>query len=174
VYYLDFYLEILKRCYSQKQVKTLLLIFNSKKVVLPEKLSPKDYSSFLNLIEKKSDILLKYAIQKRDIYYKLFYSLLLYFRVNYEKEKVQPLLNQKELRKYFVEILSENYKIYFNLEVSDDLIYDIIKQENITFEKIKGSLTFIKSLEKLLTIINRNIDEISEYCLEEMKWPIQK
>jgi len=106
VYYLDFYLEILKRCYSQKQVKTLLLIFNSKKVVLPEKLSPKDYSSFLNLIEKKSDILLKYAIQKRDIYYKLFYSLLLYFRVNYEKEKVQPLLNQKELRKYFVEILS--------------------------------------------------------------------
>ena len=73
-----------------------------------------------------------------------------------------------------MEILSENYKIYFNLEVSDDLIYDIIKQENITFEKIKGSLTFIKSLEKLLTIINRNIDEISEYCLEEMKWPIQK
>ena len=32
--------------------------------------------------------------------------------LNYEKEKVQPLINQKELRKYFVEILPENYNFF--------------------------------------------------------------
>ena len=166
-YDLNFYLEILKRCYSQIQVKTLLLMFDPKKIVLPEEMCQKEYSPILNLIERKREVIIKYVSQEKDIYYKLFYSLLLYFRTYYEKEKVQPLINQKELRKYFVEILSENYQIYSNLDVSDDLIYDMIKQENITFQKIKGSLTFIKSLEKLLTIINRNIDAISAYCIEE-------
>ena len=166
-YDLDFYLEILRRCYSQMQVKTLLLLFNPKKIVLPEKIDPKDYSSLLILIEKKPDVILKYVRQKKGIYHKLFYSLLLFFRSNYEKERVQTLINRKDLREYFVEILAENYKIYSNLEVSDDLIYDMIKQENMTFEKIKGSLTFIKSLENLLTIINMNIDAISEFCIEE-------
>jgi len=113
-YDLDFYLEILKRCYSRIQVKSLLLMFNSKKILLQEKFDPKEYSSILNFIEKKPDVILKYVKQydKKDTYYKLFYSLLLFFRANYEKEKVQPLINQKELRKYFVEILPENYNFF--------------------------------------------------------------
>ena len=57
-----------------------------------------------------------------------------------------------------MEILHENYNRFSNLEVSDDLIYDMIKQDNITFEKIKGALTFVKSLAKLLNIINIIID----------------
>ena len=168
-YDLDFYLEILKRCYSTIQVKTLLLMFNPKKIVLPEKLDPKKYSPILNIIEKKPDIIIRYVTRYdiKDTYYKLFYSLLLFFRANYEKEKVQSLINQKELRKYFVEIFPENYNFFSDLEVSDDLIYDMIKQENITFEKIKGALTFLKSLEKLLNIINIIIDLIFECCKEE-------
>ena len=43
----------------------------------------------------------------------------------------------------------------------------MIKQEKITFAKINGALTFIKSIEKLLTFINSNIDLIFEYCNKE-------
>ena len=168
-YELDFYLEILKRCYAKKEVKTLLMMFKLERVTLPEKLDPKEYSSILKLIEKKPDVIIKYCSEKdnKEKYYKLFYSLLLFFRANFEKENVQSLLSQENLRKYFVEILSENYEKYSNVDVSDDLISDMIKQENITFAKINGTLRFIKSIEKLLVIINSNIDLISKYCLKE-------
>ena len=168
-YDLDFYLEILKRCYAKKEVKTLLMMFKLERVILPEKMVPKEYSSILNLIEKKPDVIIKYCSEKdnKEKYYKLFYSLLLFFRANYEKEKVQPLISQKDLRKYFVEILSENYKKYSNVEVSDDLIDDMLKQKNINFAKINGALTFIKSIEKLLIVINSNIDLIFELCKKD-------
>ena len=168
-YDLDFYLEILKRCYAKKEVKTLLMMFKLERVILPEKMVPKEYSSILTLIEKKPDVIIKYCSEKdnKEKYYKLFYSLLLFFRANYEKEKVQPLLSQKDLRKYFVEILSENCQKYSNVEVSDDLIDDMLKQKNINFVKINGALTFIKSIEKLLIVINSNIDLIFELCKKD-------
>jgi hypothetical protein len=139
-YMLDFYLEILKRCYSQKEVKTLLMMFKLERVFLPEKMDPKKYSSILNLIEKKPNVIIQYCSEKdnKEKYYKLFYSLLLYFRANYEKEKVQSLLNQKELRKYFIEILSENYQNFSNIELSEDFIDEMLKQENITIDKINN------------------------------------
>ena len=183
-YELDFYLEILKRCYAKKEVKILLMMFKLERVILPEKMVTKEYSSILTLIEKKPDVIIKYCSEKdnKEKYYKLFYSLLLFFRANYEKEKVQPLLNQKDLRKYFVEILSENCQKYSNVEVSDDLIDDMLKQKNINFVKINGALTFIKSIEKLLIVINSNIDLIFELCkkdsqrikLSEMANPINR
>jgi len=168
---LDFYLEILKRCYKQKEVKTLLMKFKLERVFLPEKIEPKKYSSILDLIEKKPDVIIKYCSEKdnKEKYYKLFYSLLLFFRANYEKEKAQSLLSQEGLRKYFVEILSENASKFSILNVPDDLIANMIKQENITFAKINGALTFIKSIEKLLKTINSNIDLIFEYCMKESK-----
>jgi len=168
-YDLDFYLEILKRCYSIKEVKTLLMMFKLEKVILPEKLEVKAYSSILELIEEKPDIIIRYCGEKDNIdkYYKLFYSLLLFFRANYEKDKVQSLLNQKELKKYFIEILSENFQKFSNVELSEDFIDDMLKQKNITFNKIKNSLLFIISIEKLLHIIYMNIDLICEICKKE-------
>ena len=130
-YMLDFYLEILKRCYSQKEVKTLLMMFKLERVFLPEKMDPKKYSAILNLIEKKPNVIIQYCSEKdnKEKYYKLFYSLLLFFRANYEKEKAQSLLSQEGLRKYFVEILSENASKFSILDVPDDLIADMIKHD---------------------------------------------
>ena len=168
-YDLDFYLEILKRCYSIKEAKTLLMMFKLGRVHLPDNFEVKAYSSILELIEEKPDIIIRYCSEKdnKDKYYKLLYSLLLFFKANYEKEKVQSLLNQEELRKYFIEILSENYQKYSNIEVPDDLIKDMLNQKNITFNKIKNSLSFVISNEKLLNIIYMNIDLICETCNKE-------
>ena len=165
-YELDFYLEIFKRCYSHKEVKTLLMMLKLERVILPEYLEVKAYSSILELFEEKPDIIVKYCTEKdnKNKYYKLFYSLLLYFRANYEKEKVQSLLNQKELRKYFIEILSENYQSYSNVQLSEDFIDEMLKQENITIGKINNSLSFKISIEKQLNYIYKNIDLICEIC----------
>ena len=42
-FFLDFYLSILKSCYTQKEVKTLLMMFKLARVRLPKKMEVKEY-----------------------------------------------------------------------------------------------------------------------------------
>ena len=49
-FYFDFYLEILRACYSNIEVKMLLMMFNLQNVILTEKMDKKDYITILNLI----------------------------------------------------------------------------------------------------------------------------
>ena len=57
-YYFDFYLEIFKQSYSQKEIKTLLMMFKLDRVILPKEMKVKEYSSILKMIEKKPSIIL--------------------------------------------------------------------------------------------------------------------
>ena len=85
---IDLFLEILKSCYSIPSVKTLLMCFNVEKAKLPTyNFNPKEYSNILKLIEKNPKVITKYCTDRDDPnkYYRLFYTLLLYFRLNYEK-----------------------------------------------------------------------------------------
>ena len=165
----DFYLEILKSCYSQNEVKTLLMMFNLAKVNLPEKMNPNDYSTVLGLIEKKPNCITKFCSEKdkKEKYFKSFYCILLFFRANFEKDKVQTLLSNKDLWEYFREILPEKYEFFPNIKVPDELILECLKQKNISYNKIKGSLYFGGSIEKVLSIINNNCDIIANCCLNE-------
>ena len=172
-YNIDLFLEIMKSCYTQKQVKTLLMMFKLERVQLPNgyKIDPKEYSNFLKLIEKKPNIIIKHCSDKDkpEKYFKLFYSLLLYFRVNFESNKVQELLFNKELYKYFIEILPSNFKAFPNLEIPQELINQITMQKNLKFSIIEGTLFYLKSFEKILNYINENIDLIYEICIKENK-----
>ena len=165
-YNFDFYLEILKLCYSKKEVKVLLMMFNLNRVNLPQNLNIKNYSLFLNLIEKKPNVLTKFCSQNdnKEKYLKIFYNLLLYFRVNYEEDKVQNLLNKKELWKYYIEILPINHKYYFNIEIPDELINEILKQKVLSYSIIKGTLSYITSNKNILISINNNCNSIFEFC----------
>ena len=42
-YYFDFYLELLKQCYSKNEIKTLLMMFKLNRVILPNEMKVKDY-----------------------------------------------------------------------------------------------------------------------------------
>ena len=165
-YNLDFYLEILMLCYSIKEVKSLLMMFNLNRVNLPTNLNIKRYSSVLNLIEKKPNILTKFFSQKddKDQYFKKFYELLLYFRVNYEKDKVHDFLRKKELWKYYIEILPKSRKYYFNIEIPDELINEILNQKILSYSIIKETLSYISSNKNALIAININRDSIFEFC----------
>ena len=165
-YYFDFYLEILKQCYSIKEVKVLLMAFNLNKVILPTKFNVKKYSSILNLIDKNPNVLTKFCSENdnKDKYLKIFYNLLLYFRANYEEDKVHDLLNKKELWKYYIDILPINHKYYFNIEIPDELINQILNQKILSYYIIKGTLSYISSNKNLMIAINNNIDSIFKFC----------
>ena len=78
------------------------MMFKLERVKLPDNIEINNYSSMMNLIEKKPDILTKYCneIDSKNKLLKNFYTLLLYFRANYEKEKVSYLLSKQELWKF--------------------------------------------------------------------------
>ena len=168
-FYFDFYLEILRACYSNIEVKLLLMMFNLQNVILPEKMDRKDYITILNLIENKPNLILKHLGKNdsKEKYFRYFYIILLFFRINYDNDKVQSLLINKDLWPYYAVTLPKNYKFFPNIEIADDLIIEMLNQEKITFETIKGVLSFGRSIEKILTIINNNIDLISSICLKE-------
>ena len=167
-YHFDFYLEIFKQCYTQKEIKTLLLMFKLNRVILPKEMEVKYYSSILKMIERKPNIIIKYISEKDNVekYYKNFYTLLLFFNSNYDSEELSSLLSKKELWKYYVEILPLNHKYFFNVSLSEELINEILKQKNLSYEIIKGTFSYIDSFEKILIIINKNIVIISE-CMKK-------
>ena len=135
-FYLDFYLEILKACYTKKEVKSLLMMFNLNNVILPKQLDKTEYLFILNSIEKNPNLIIKHCSEKdnEEKYFKLFYTLLLFFRYNYENDKVQNLINNKDLWKYFTEILAHNSKFFPNLNISDKLINNILNQKEISYK----------------------------------------
>ena len=168
-YYLDFYLELFKSCYLTRDIKNLLLGFKLENIMIPEKMNFNDYSELLDKIEKEPYIFIKYCSEKdnKDKYYKIFYSLLLYFRANYEVDKIQTLLNKENLSKYFAEILIKNYQYYPEMKLPKIIINEMMKQKPLTLKIIKKALSFSNSIEEILYIINANIDSISEICIKE-------
>ena len=157
-YSFDSYLEILKICYRKKKIKGVLLLFNINQVLVPKEFNVVKYSEFLTKIESNPEIISKDYIQS-------FYSVLLYFRLNFEKEKVQSLLNKRDLWKYYIPIIFDNYDYYWNkLDYPDDFIIKILNLSYISFDELKRTLFLIKTIKKLLVIVNITIDSISNCC----------
>ena len=175
-YDLDFYLEVFKLCYSRIEIKVSLMLFRLERVKLPENFEVNNYSSLMNLLEKKTDIITRYCsdIDNKIKLLKRFYTLLLYFRANYEKEKVSNLLNKRELWKFYIEILPINYQFFSNIEIPDELINEILSQNKLSFEIIIGTLSYIHSNKNKLIAINNNCDSIFEFCKSERKLKISE
>ena len=171
-YNIDFFLEIFRGCYNEKPVKTLLMSFNLKKVKIPTyKIEPKGYSIILKTIENNKQKITKHCSENDnpEKYYKLFFSLLLYFRFHFEKDKIEELLSRKELWNYYKEILPTNYKIFDGLSLPQELINEMLNQEKLSLPIIEGILFYLKILEKILICINEKIDLIYEVCIKENK-----
>ena len=168
-FYLDFYLEVLKACYTKIEVKLILMMFNLENVILPKELNKKYYLSILSVIEKNPDLIIKHCSEQdnKDKYYKSFYTLLLFFRYNYEKDKINKLINNKEIWKYLVDILSNYSKFFPNLHISDELLNELLKQKELSFKELKNILSYGGSVEKILNTINNNCDLIANCCIKE-------
>ena len=164
--YLDFYLEIFKNCYADKEIKLFLKSFKIENILLPENLNYKDYSVILGLLERKPEIISQHCVEKdKKLYYKLFYTLLFYVRFIYEREKANDMVERKNLWEYLIQILPEKSKFFPKLKISEELIQKMFEQE-LTIEKIIGILSFCGSIEKVLILINDKIEQISDCCIK--------
>ena len=165
----NFFLELLKLCFFNKERNSVLLNFQIEKIKLSNNLNPKDYTSILSLIEKNPT---KFCNEnddkeKEEINEK-FYMILLCFIANYEsdekikQEKIEKLLNDK--KEYLIKIIPVYIQYYSNIKIPENYVGDIFIKVNLTYEIIKGILNSIPSNIKRLQIISLYRDSISEFC----------
>ena len=110
---------------------------------------------------KKNDNIEKYYIK--------FYSILLYFLKNYEKEKFSSFLYRKDLWKYYVDILPFNYKYFSEIDIPETFINEIFTKYNMSYEKIKGIFFYIKSIKIILNFVNKYKEAIFMCLIKEKK-----
>jgi len=170
----NFFLELLKLCFFNKERNSVLLNFQIEKIKLSNNLNPKDYTSILSLIEKN---LTKFYNEnddkeKKEINEK-FYMILLCFIANYEndekikQEKIEKLLSDK--KEYLIKIIPIYIQYYSNINIPENYICDILMKANLTYEIIKGILNCFPLNLKRLQIINLCRDSISEFCTKNDK-----
>ena len=160
-FYLDLYLDIFKKCFKQDVIKPLLIAFKLEKIIIPKNMNVKDYSSLLNDIAKNPNI-----ISKAGKFIKYFYLLLIFFKMNYEKDSLPQLLNDRKNWIYYSQILISNNNVFKKIEVPDELINEMIKNNNLTYDKIKAALSYAHSFEKILKLLNSN-NELILACLKK-------
>ena len=127
------------------------------------------------MLEQDVNLIISHCDENDDkkLYMKAFYNLLLFYRFHNEKEKVTDLINNKNLIEYFAEILvSYNFYIenFIELELSKQLILEIIKQKNLCYSIIKNIISQYSkhsSIEEILLFINNNCKIIINVCKKE-------
>ena len=171
-YDFDFYLDILQLNYQQEEINnlfTILMLFDIKKAILPNKMNIEDFSYILNEIGKEDNKFIKYIPKnEEDKYYKKYYTLSLYLLLNNyinDNNKIKSLINNKNFEKYFSDILSE----FSSVNLSEELFIKFLEEKCIVFAIIKKFFSFLYNddLEKKILIINKYIDTISDCCINE-------
>jgi hypothetical protein len=167
---LDFILEILKVLYEEKEIKLFLKSIKIENIQLTMDFNYKDYETILRLIENKPQIIVQHCSENEDKnqYYMLFYTLLLFVRLNYDMENANKMLENKNLWEYFIQIIPDKSKFFPKFKIPNELLNKIFERE-LTVANIDGILNLYESLEKILMIINDNIEAISDCYLKEKK-----
>ena len=161
-YSFDFYLENFLIIYHLKEIKELLKCFDLKKIELSLNFNPKRYAEVLNECENDPSIIMKYSNKKKDKYYYKFYSLLLFFKMNYDKNSFYDILKKKELWKYSMDIIFENLQIFKDAKIPNEFTIELIKRKYSSFSDVEKIFNLVHSTEDLFIILRNTLSELSK------------
>ena len=165
---LDFYMEIFKVCYLQKNIISFLNEFSLEKFYIPLNFNYQEYSSIINLIYQKPRIIMRHLNEKdeHNIYYIKLYTLIFYLRRKYDKENAEKMILNKDLYKYFADFLPKYPNYFANLICPEELIDQMFKL-NLNLDIIKGAFIYASGVEQILYFIIKYIKEIKNCLLNE-------
>ena len=161
-YSFDFYLENFLIIYHLKEIKELLKCFDLKIIELSHNFNPKRYAEVLNECENDPSIIMKYSNKKKDKYYYKFYSLLLFFKMNYDKNSFYDILKKKELWKYSMDIIFENLQIFKDAKIPNEFTIELIKRKYSSFSDVEKIFNLVHSTEDLFIILRNTLSELSK------------
>ena len=172
-----FYLLIFMECYKTKSIQQHLFCFKPEKIeglgTFPES-KIKLMKTILNLISKNPSKTLNLQNLKDEIELnELFYSILLYFNMNFQKEKVEEMFKDEKILTYLSKKLISFHSLYQGLILPKDTIRNLIKKSK-TSEEILGFLPYIgtniieflqliySELEFIKSIYDNELDKLNE------------
>ena len=93
---LDFFMEIFKACYTQKESKFLIYGFKFEKSYISLNFNYNNYSKIINLIDNIPNFKEKYLTEEDDRfnYYVKLYTIIFYLRYKFDKEKAEQMFFQ--------------------------------------------------------------------------------
>ena len=162
---IECYLELLKYCHTTNKIKKLLKYFNLKDCKISKNLRIEDYSPTLDKINIIPEIYMKYIKENDKIIKNKFYDLLLFYKMNYEKDKLKDLLAMSELWEFFADKINFNEKFYpLVASAEEGFIKIIMDQKKLSFKLIKEIIFSYDSFEGTITFIDKYLDKIKEIC----------
>ena len=164
-YNLDFYLSLF--CNANNKIIELLSYFNLNKVKLIENIEKTKFSKILNKIKIQPNLITNYLNgdnKEIDKILELFYSLLLYYRINYERDNINELFEDKNANKYYINILLSDYKHFNNIpplpnSFINEMLFSLKELDN---QKMIIILKYLQKPDNILTFLNEHSDIIYE------------
>ena len=136
-YFFDFYLENLKLCYQQNEIKNILMIFSVNDIIINEGKIENNYSNILDNINNNPNIFLEISEEKKEDNYKSkFYAVLMLFRLLYEKSRVSILLEDKKFQRLYSSIIME----FQNIK-NKTIFIEMIKSNFISFDFLNNAFS---------------------------------
>ena len=158
-----FYLKIFRECYESIIVKKQLYSFRLERIkgLGDQKLNKiEEIQKDINLIKDNPDIVLKISRENEKIILSnCLYSIIFYFNYNFQKEKINDLLEDDNINQNLFKQILEHSHMFPNLLISKEALNIFIKcAEN--FSQIKDILKYNNNVNDILLIINDNLDFI--------------
>ena len=167
-----FYLLIFLECYRTKSIQQHLLKFKPEKIeglgTFPEaklkliknilKALSKNPSKSMNLQDSKNESELN----------ELFYSILLLFNMNFQKEQVEEMFKDDKILTYLSKKLISFHNLYKGLILEKDIVRKLINKAK-TFDEILGYLPYIGTdIIEFLQLIYNEINFIKQIYGDEL------
>ena len=156
-YFIDFYLSLLSICYTKKYIINLLDYFSLKRIKLSEIIDKQNFSSVLNKIKISQDYIKKHLNNENEMekYLEIFYTVLLYYRLNYEYENVNELFDCNDA-KFYRKILFSNKEYFDKICLNNSFFENNLSEIEMNYNNLLLILNYLKRLDKILTFLNKN------------------
>ena len=167
-----FYLLIFLECFTTKLVHRLLFSFKPKKIRGLGKVPSfkiKQMGKILNFLAKKPEKIRVEKEESRKQITGLFYFVLLYFNLNFDKEKINDMLNDDQIFEYVYKNFFQHTYLFEKMIISNELVCKLLKKVK-EYNEILISLSFLgKNFLNFLIVINKMSDLIIKFIAEEEK-----
>ena len=170
--YVDFYLSLLANCYLNKDIIELLSYFNLNKIKLSEKVDKDNFSTILNKIKISPDLITNHLdeIERREKYLEIFYTLLLFYRLNYETDKLNELFEENNINKYYIKILFSNKEYFIKIYLPNSFFDKVFESDlEMNYYKLILIFKYLKKFESILKFLNKYSQKIIEILEIENK-----
>ena len=159
-YHVDFYLSLLVNCYLKKNIIELLSYFNLKKIKLSKIREKNIFSNVLNKMKISPELITKHLNEDESEikkYLEIFYTLLLYYRQNYEPEKINELFEENKLNQYYRIILFSNEEHFNNIYLPISFIDQILQTDfDMNYKNLLLILKYLKRFDRILLFLNKH------------------